>query len=87
MSVEPITAAGTDPRKGGVWGDHSRAGEPWTDEEDVRLIAWGMAVGHDFVAGHDFNRVPAEGDARMAWLRLHRPLVVRRIEQETNREP
>ena len=74
-----------DPRKGGVWGNHGRAGQPWTDEEDRQLIAWGCAVGHEFVAGHDLGREPREGAARIAWLRENRPLLVRRVEREADR--
>lgn len=74
-----------DPRKGGVWGDHTRAGQPWTDEEDAQLIGWGMAVGYDFVAGHDFGREPKEGTERIEWLRVNDPAFVAYIETENRR--
>lgn len=95
METGAATAAGgadgdkamTDARKGGVWGDHTRAGQPWTDQEDEQLIAWGLAVGHDFVAGHDFGREPREGTERIAWLREHRASLVKHVEAETMSEP
>ncbi len=72
----------SDPRKGGVWGDHTRAGHPWTDEEDDQLMRWGAAVGYDFMAGHDFGREPSEGAERMAWLRDHKPALVKHVADE-----
>lgn len=71
-----VRRAMTDPRKGGVWGEHENAGKPWTMEEDIRLIRWGGAVDYDFVAGHDFGREPCEGSERIAWLRKHMPALV-----------
>lgn len=59
------------------------AGKPWSDEEDGQLIAWGLAVGHDFVAEHDLGRSRQEGLDRIAWLRKHKPSLVRHIEVET----
>lgn len=63
-----------------TWGDQARAGQPWTDDEDVRLISWGLAVGHYYVAAHDFGRRPSEGTERYAWLREHKPDLVRETE-------
>lgn len=76
----------TDTRKSGVWGDHTRAGQPWTDDEDHKLIVWGRAVGYDFVAGHDFGREPREGTARMEWLRANKPSLIAGIETEEHRQ-
>ena len=73
----------SDERKGGVWGDRTRANLPWTDQEDAQLIAWGLAVGHDFVAGHDLGREPREGSERIAYLRKNKPALVKTIESET----
>lgn len=72
----------SDERKGGVWGDHTRAGQPWTDGEDNSLMRWGLAAGYDFVAGHDLGREPREGSERMAWLRQHKPALVKHVEDD-----
>ena len=56
----------------------------WTKEENYRLIAWGCAVGHGYVAEHDLGRTWQEGIERIAWLRQHRPKTVARIEAEAS---
>lgn len=76
----------SDPRKGGVWGDHTRAGQPWTDDEDDQLMRWGMAAGYDFVAGHDLGREPREGSERIEWLRENKAAVVKYVEDQMNWE-
>ena len=75
----------SDERKGGGWGDHTRAGQPWDDDEDNKLIVWGRAIGYDFVAGHDFGREPREGTERIEWLRANKPKMVAHIEAEQDR--
>jgi hypothetical protein len=65
--------------------DHTRAGQPWSDDEDAKLITWGAAVGYDYAASHDLGREEREGADRIAWLRANDPKFIGYIEAELER--
>jgi hypothetical protein len=60
---------------------------PWTDTDDRFLIFYGRCVGHEYVGEHDLGRAPGEATERLAWLVENRPLLVRQLEAEADKEP
>ena len=66
----------------------------WTPERDHFLIFYGHCLeralgkgkGYAFVCSHDLDVEPSAGIKRMEWLRANRPLLVKQLEAEADKE-